>query len=153
MMCGHHRSHHHDDHRSADTDTLTAAREPDERLSTADRDRAIDQLRHHAGDGRIDLDEFGERVTTVLAARTTGELAPVLAGLPHVVTPAEQRRRRRQSVAAVTTPYLAVMALLALIWAVTGAGYFWPIWPMLGWGIPVALGLHQVTRTATPSPT
>jgi hypothetical protein len=28
-----------------------------------------------------------------------------------------------------------VMVLLVVIWAVTGAGYFWPVWPMLGWGI------------------
>jgi 2TM domain len=34
--------------------------------------------------------------------------------------------------------YLAVMALLWLIWLVTGANYPWPIWPMLGWGIGVA---------------
>ena len=31
--------------------------------------------------------------------------------------------------------YLAVSALLIVIWALTGAGYFWPIWPMLGWGV------------------
>ena len=30
------------------------------------------------------------------------------------------------------------MALLWTIWLVTGAGYPWPIWPMLGWGVGVA---------------
>ena len=34
--------------------------------------------------------------------------------------------------------YLAVNALLVLIWAMTSASYFWPVWPMLGWGIGVA---------------
>ena len=34
--------------------------------------------------------------------------------------------------------YLAVNALLVVIWALTGAEYFWPIWPILGWGIGVA---------------
>ena len=33
--------------------------------------------------------------------------------------------------------YLAVNALLVVIWAMTSAGYFWPVWPMLGWGIGV----------------
>ena len=37
--------------------------------------------------------------------------------------------------------YLAVMALLWLVWLVawltTGAAYPWPVWPMLGWGIGV----------------
>jgi hypothetical protein len=25
--------------------------------------------------------------------------------------------------------------MLIVIWATTGAGYFWPIWPLLGWGV------------------
>ena len=25
--------------------------------------------------------------------------------------------------------------MLIVIWATTGAGYFWPIWPILGWGV------------------
>lgn len=33
--------------------------------------------------------------------------------------------------------YLAVNTMLMVIWAVTG-GFFWPIFPMLGWGIGVA---------------
>jgi uncharacterized ion transporter superfamily protein YfcC len=33
--------------------------------------------------------------------------------------------------------YVAVNAFLVVIWAVTGAGYFWPIFPILGWGIGV----------------
>ena len=31
--------------------------------------------------------------------------------------------------------YIAVNAFLVVIWAVTGSGYFWPIFPILGWGI------------------
>ncbi len=33
------------------------------------------------------------------------------------------------------TLYLLVNALLIGIWAASGGGYFWPIWPMLGWGL------------------
>ncbi|MDJ0497338.1 MAG: 2TM domain-containing protein [Acidimicrobiia bacterium] len=33
--------------------------------------------------------------------------------------------------------YLAVIAFLFLIWAMTSATYPWPLWPMLGWGIGV----------------
>lgn len=36
--------------------------------------------------------------------------------------------------------YCAVNTLLVVIWAASGAGYFWPIWPIVGWG--VALALH-----------
>lgn len=36
--------------------------------------------------------------------------------------------------------YLAIMALLTGIWAVTaGGGLFWPIFPMMGWGVGVAI--------------
>lgn len=40
------------------------------------------------------------------------------------------------------TSYLLVNALLVGIWAFTsGVGtYFWPIWPILGWG--VGIGFH-----------
>jgi hypothetical protein len=41
--------------------------------------------------------------------------------------------------------YVAVNALLVLIWALTSAAYFWPVWPMLGWGIGVVshgVGVH-----------
>jgi hypothetical protein len=34
--------------------------------------------------------------------------------------------------------YVAVNALLILIWAMTSGEYFWPVWPLLGWGIGVA---------------
>lgn len=31
--------------------------------------------------------------------------------------------------------FLLVNTMLIIIWAATGAGYFWPIWPIAGWGI------------------
>jgi hypothetical protein len=45
------------------------------------------------------------------------------------------------------------MVLLVLIWAVTGAAYFWPIWPILGWGIGVLSHAAAVMpqRRATPA--
>jgi uncharacterized ion transporter superfamily protein YfcC len=35
--------------------------------------------------------------------------------------------------------YVIVNALLIVIWAVSGQGYFWPMWPLLGWGIGLVL--------------
>jgi hypothetical protein len=35
--------------------------------------------------------------------------------------------------------YVVVNSFLVGIWAVTGSGYFWPIWPILGWGIGLVL--------------
>ena len=34
--------------------------------------------------------------------------------------------------------YVVVNLLLIVIWALTGARYFWPIWPILGWGVGLA---------------
>jgi hypothetical protein len=34
--------------------------------------------------------------------------------------------------------YVAVNAMLVVIWAVAGGGPFWPIFPILGWGVGVA---------------
>ena len=45
--------------------------------------------------------------------------------------------------------YLAVNALLVLIWALTSAGYFWPVWPILGWGIGVVS--HAVSVYVRPA--
>jgi hypothetical protein len=34
--------------------------------------------------------------------------------------------------------YLAVNSFLVLIWAFTGSDLFWPVFPIVGWGIGVA---------------
>jgi class 3 adenylate cyclase len=46
--------------------------------------------------------------------------------------------RVRQSFKIHLTVYLLVNFLLVGIWAASGGGYFWPVWPILGWGIGVA---------------
>ena len=45
----------------------------------------------------------------------------------------------RQSVKTHLTIYLLVNVFLIGIWAASGGGYFWPVWPILGWGIGVAV--------------
>jgi len=39
--------------------------------------------------------------------------------------------------------YVLVNTFLVVLWAVTDAGFFWPIFPILGWGL--GLGLHAWT--------
>ncbi len=43
-------------------------------------------------------------------------------------------RIRKRSESADVLAYVLVNAFLVAIWAVTGAGFFWPIFPILGWG-------------------
>jgi hypothetical protein len=35
--------------------------------------------------------------------------------------------------------YVVVNALLVGVWAMTGAGYFWPAWVLAGWGAGLVL--------------
>jgi hypothetical protein len=130
-MCGQHR-HRHRRHTATAAGTRLAA--DDKRASDAERDAVVAELRAHAAEGRLTVEELDERITAALAALTRAELARLLDDLPRRPRPvAEQRRDVREH----ARSYLTVMALLVAIWALTGAGYFWPIWPILGWGIGV----------------
>ena len=40
--------------------------------------------------------------------------------------------------------YVLVNAMLIVIWAVTGSGFFWPVFPIFGWGIGVAANAWDV---------
>jgi hypothetical protein len=55
---------------------------------------------------------------------------------------AVKRLQQRRDFFRHLTVYVLVNAMLVVIWLLTGrgGGYFWPIWPMLGWGVGV--GLH-----------
>lgn len=60
---------------------------PEIRISDAERNRAVDFLRHHCSDGRLTLDEFSDRVGLVFAATTAGDLEAVTADLPAAQVP------------------------------------------------------------------
>jgi class 3 adenylate cyclase len=66
---------------------------------------------------------------------------------------AEASRAPPQSFKTHLTFYLLVNILLIGIWAASGGGYFWPIWPILGWGIGLAAhGAPLITRAVSGSP-
>ena len=52
---------------------------------------------------------------------------------------ARRRARRRRALSTHAVVYAVVMAVLCFIWLTTGAGYFWPQWPVVGWGAILAL--------------
>jgi Domain of unknown function (DUF1707) len=54
------------------------------RVSDAERQRAIDELRRHCGAGRIDMDEYSVRLERALTATTLADLDALLADLPIV---------------------------------------------------------------------
>jgi hypothetical protein len=106
--------------------------------SDGDREQVAERLRAASAEGRLTAEELEERLERAFSARTAGELEPLVADLPAVErAPAPASRRRRGPDRDHLRAYIAVNLLLVAIWALTGAGYFWPIWPILGWGIGV----------------
>ena len=69
---------------------------PDLRASDADRDAAVEALRTHALDGRLDADELEERIEKAYAAKMLSELAALQVDLPRLaVRPSPERSRPR----------------------------------------------------------
>ena len=113
-------------------------RDPGLRASDEDRESTVSQLREHGTAGRLDLDELEQRSGAAYAARTYGELAALLADLPRQAArprAAVPQRRAGDPWAG----FLQVNFLLIAIWALSGAGYFWPAWVIVWWGLALAL--------------
>jgi 2TM domain len=47
--------------------------------------------------------------------------------------------------------YTAVQTFLIAIWFAMGAGFFWPMFPIFGWGIGLAFHAWDVFSPANPS--
>ncbi len=58
------------------------------RASDAERDATVERLSAAAGDGRLTLEEFSQRMESATAARTRAELDRLVADLPTDVAPA-----------------------------------------------------------------
>ena len=54
------------------------------RASDRDRDRTADLLREHHAAGRLDPDEYAERLDKVYQAKTIGDLDELTADLPSI---------------------------------------------------------------------
>lgn len=110
-----------------------------QRIGDAERERAMDELARHYAEGRLDHDEYDERLDAVGTARTAPDLAILFEDLPRPVnpmlsaqgraaaTPLSYRRRRRRYllplllvllVAAVVSqaPWLLLVALAVALW-------------------------------------
>jgi hypothetical protein len=117
--------------------------------SDNDREEVAERLRAASADGRLTSEELEERLERAFSARTDAELEPLVTDLPSV--PAARRPQRRGPDRDHLRAYIAVNLMLVAIWALTGAGYFWPIWPILGWGIGVlADGGGRLGRPCRP---
>ena len=146
--------------------------DPNFRASDRDRDRTAELLREHHAVGRLDPEEFNERLDKAFAARTIGELDELLADLPAVDAyplPTESLPRRGRPSAglpadsvlgevardhgrlspawrAAWASWASVTLVCVVVWLLTGAGYPWPLWVAGPWGAVMAgrwiMGTH-----------
>ena len=61
------------------------------------------------------------------------------------------RLRKKRDLQAHLLAYILVNLLINGIWMVTGAGFYWPMFPLLGWGIGIAFHVWDVYAPETPS--
>ena len=57
---------------------------------------------------------------------------------------AERRLADRRGLAAHVLAYALVNTFLVVIWLAVGAGFFWPMFPLLGWGIGLVFHIWDV---------
>ncbi|KDN18234.1 DUF1707 SHOCT-like domain-containing protein [Amycolatopsis rifamycinica] len=122
------------------------------RATDAERERVAAAVQTAGSEGRLTLDEVEERLTHVYAAKFTDELASLTADLPRPAPPAprfplSRDALRRHPALRVHLAVAVVVAVLLIVrWAVLGAGFFWPVFPLLWLGM--SLLVHARVRAA-----
>jgi Domain of unknown function (DUF1707) len=139
------------------------ASDPRIRASDDDRERTVALLREHHAAGRLTVEEFNERMDKAYAAKTLGDLDELMTDLPAIdlyrlpdaSLPPHYRRQipgagfqaaagagglawghgRFSPVwAAAWVSWFSVTLLCFVMWALSGAGYLWPLWIAGPWG-------------------
>lgn len=59
------------------------------------------------------------------------------AGGSHARREARRRIEARRGFTANVVAYVVINLALIGVWAVSGGGYFWPAWVLLGWGVGI----------------
>ena len=118
------------------------------------------------------MDELDARLEGVYAATTRAQLRDLIADLPRADAPAcpwdnapaadvgsrapqgDVARAAHGAIRPVLRVYLLLSAFLVTIWLLTTpGGYFWPVWPMLGWGFVLSIYvlIRSVIRGERPA--
>ena len=103
------------------------------RVADVDRERVAGELREHMLAGRLNSEEFEERVDLAYKARTRADLEALGADLP--ISPETvrrelkaRRRRARRRLAREAGASSGASLVCVAIWLASGAGAFWPAW-------------------------
>jgi len=135
-----------------------SATTPAVRIGDRERERAVAHLGRAFAEGRLDLDEYDERVASAYSAKTASDLLHLTADLPaaNPEYPASSGRNTsptgapsRRARALTDEPswlwrlwgtYASVVTLCVVIWLVVsligkgGFAYPWPLWVAGPWG-------------------
>ena len=129
------------------------------RASDTDRDQVAAILRDALADGRLDNDEFAERLDAAYRAKTFGELDTLTADLPtSAVVPAATDRapaaqqptsvadsRSDRGLRAAWVTWAGAVSINLVIWVMVSLSngepvYFWPMWVAGPWGAVLVVG-------------
>ncbi|MBQ1080334.1 MULTISPECIES: DUF1707 domain-containing protein [unclassified Nocardiopsis] len=127
---------------------------PSIRTSDSERDRVAGLLQEHFAQGRLDHEEFTERLSQAYRSRTVEELAVVTRDLPErdladvgraplADAAAPPLRLRDPALMVPWVLYGGVNVLCFFIWLIlyftTGASYPWFLWVLGPWGIMMSV--------------
>lgn len=118
------------------------------RVGDPERERTAARLGQAFTQGYLSMPEYETRLGRAFEAQTVVALGDLVADLPVERIRRQDPQRRAQRHAAARRGarihlgvYLAVSVLMVATWLVTamsvGQWYFWPVWPIFGWGIGV----------------
>jgi hypothetical protein len=110
------------------------------RISNAERQDIADTLSKHYAEGRLDSNEFDERVSRVMNAKTRGDVAGVLDDLPRLGTPPPEPRPRRP-----LGPWILALLLVIFVASIAAVPPYIHV-PWLLIGILAFLVWHRVRR-------
>ena len=108
--------------------------DPRLRIADSDRERAMADLAMHYADGRLDHEEYDERLDAIWTARTRADLAVLFSDLPRpqvTYPPATSGRRPASRGRGFRFPLLPVVAVLILLSALLDAPLWLLIFPLL----------------------
>lgn len=107
--------------------------DPRLRIADSDRERAMADLAGHYADGRLDHEEYDERLDAIWTARTRADLAVLFSDLPRpqVSYPPARPASPQRSRPGFRLPFLPVLALLIVLSIILNAPVWLLVFPLM----------------------
>lgn len=134
-------------------------RPDDYRVSDGERAAVQERLRAAVGVGQLDLHEFDQRVATVWAAKTRGDLRRVTADLPDLPPPPPPAPRRKVfsvdaggiALKVLSIVWTCAFSINVVVWSLLSLTnwefmYPWPVWMLPSGAVLVTLYVIGIGR-------